>query len=63
MPLSVPGQTLVDAAGNIIPQSTITIPNLRPGVSYVVQIQAVGTNNNITSDWSNGYIFVVPNFT
>lgn len=63
MVLATPGVNQVDAAGNIIPQSTITVPNLKPGTSYVIQIQAVGADNNITSDWSTGYIFVVPNFT
>jgi hypothetical protein len=63
MVLSVPGQNRVDASGKIIPSSAVTLQNLKPGVSYVVQVQAVGADNNAVSDWSVGYIFVVPNLT
>ncbi len=42
--------------------SSIPLTNLQPGISYVVQIQAVGQDHpGDTSDWSIGYTFVVPN--
>jgi hypothetical protein len=42
--------------------SSIVLNNLQPGTSYVVQVQAVGADQSgNTSDWSIGYIFVVPN--
>lgn len=61
MALTTPGTIVLDAAGNPIPVSSVTLQNLKPGVSYVVQVQAVGSDNNAVSDWSVGYIFVVPN--
>ena len=40
--------------------SSIDIPNLKPGVSYIIQIQAEGSKNTDVSDWSVAYVFVVP---
>ena len=63
MTLSIPGQPVYDAAGNLLPVSSINLNNLKAGTSYVVQVQAGGGDNNTVSDWSVGYIFVVPNLT
>jgi hypothetical protein len=53
--------TVTSASGQSISNS-IKISNLQPGTSYVIQIQAVGSDNvSDVSDWSIGYIFVVPN--
>jgi hypothetical protein len=63
MVLAAPGQIIYDAAGNPLPVSSVTLSNLKAGTSYVVQVQAVGGDNNAVSDWSVGYVFVVPNLT
>lgn len=63
MALNLPGQTIYDGAGNPIPVGSVTLNNLKAGASYVVQVQAVGGDNNTVSEWSVGYIFVVPNLT
>lgn len=43
-------------------KNSIPLTNLQPGISYVVQVQAQGSDQSgNTSDWSVGYIFVVPN--
>jgi predicted RNA-binding protein with TRAM domain len=42
--------------------SSIPLINLQAGTSYVVQIQAVGNDHpGDVSNWSVGYVFVVPN--
>ena len=40
--------------------ASIDLTNLKPGTSYSVQIQAVGSNGTDLSDWSTVYTFVTP---
>ena len=49
-------------AAGVATTNSIPLTNLQPGVSYVVQVQAQGVSQaGDTSNWSVGYIFVVPN--
>jgi hypothetical protein len=53
--------TVTNATGQAS-SNVLELKNLQPGTSYVVQVQAIGSDGNSqTSEWSVGYIFVVPN--